>query len=150
MKKSHHCLALMLIACSLTFAAAAQTITLTGNVKNSINKDVVPAVSVTVKGASTGTFTNEKGDFKLITAQQLTLTIIISSIGFETKEVTVSSLTAPVQIDFLPASSLGAEVVVSASRVPQRILESPVSIERIVLPISATHRLHLIMTYSLI
>ena len=102
-----------------------------GHVKNSGSKDAVPAVSVTVKGASSGTFTNEKGDFKLITAQPLPVTLIISSIGFETKEIAVSSLAMPVQVDFVPASSLGAEVVVSASRVPQRILESPVSIERI-------------------
>ena len=36
----------------------------------------------------------------------------------------------PLTIDLVPGSSLGAEVVVSASRVPERILESPVSIER--------------------
>ena len=35
------------------------------------------------------------------------------------------------QVEFKPASTLGTEVVVSASRVPERILESPVSIERI-------------------
>lgn len=131
MKKSHRYLALLLIASVLCFTAAAQTVTITGNVKNSSNGDAVPAVSVTVKGSSAGTFTNEKGDFKLTTADKLPLTLVISSIGFETKEVAVSSLAGPVQVDFIPASSLGSEVVVSASRVPQRILESPVSIERI-------------------
>jgi len=131
MKKHQRYLALLLIAFVLTLTATAQTITITGNVKNSGNKDAVPAVSVTVKGSASGTFTNEKGDFKLVTSQQLPLTLIISSIGFETKELTVTSLAAPVQVDFVPASTLGTEVVVSASRVPQRILESPVSIERI-------------------
>jgi outer membrane receptor protein involved in Fe transport len=131
MKKSHHYLALFLIASLLSFTASAQTITLTGNVKNSNNKDAVPAVSVTVKGSSAGTFTNEKGDFKLVTAQKLPLTLIISSIGFATKEVEVTSLSSAINVDFVPASSLGTEVVISASRVPQRILESPVSIERI-------------------
>ncbi|HTE12425.1 MAG TPA: TonB-dependent receptor [Chitinophagaceae bacterium] len=131
MKKHQHYLALLLIASMLNFTAAAQTITITGNVKNSGNKDAVPAVSVTVKGSPAGTFTNEKGDFKLTTVEKLPLTLIISSIGFETKEVTVSNLSTPVQVDFAPTSSLGTEVVVSASRVPQRILESPVSIERI-------------------
>ncbi len=131
MKKSHYCLAFFLIASLLTFTSNAQTSTITGNVKNSGSKEAVPAVSVTVKGSSAGTFTNEKGEFKLNTSQKLPLTLIISSIGFETKEVTVSSLSAPVEVDFVPASTLGTEVVVSASRVPQRILESPVSIERI-------------------
>lgn len=131
MKKNQRYLASLLIAALLSLTAAAQTVTISGNVKNSNNKDAVPAVSVTVKGSSTGTFTNERGDFKIVTTQSLPVTLIISSIGFETKEVTVTSLSIPVQVDFVPASSLGAEVVVSASRVPQRILESPVSIERI-------------------
>src|SRR5436190_4579870 len=131
MKKSQRYIALLMIAVVPVLTAAAQAITVIGHVKNSSNKEAVPAVSVTVKGSAAGTFTNEKGDFKLITAQQLPLTLVISSIGFETKEVNVSSLSAPVQVDFVPSSSLGTEVVVSASRVPQRILESPVSIERI-------------------
>lgn len=131
MKKTQRYLASLLMAALLSLTAAAQTVTISGNVKNSNSKEAVPAVSVTVKGSSTGTFTNERGDFKIVTTQSLPLTLIISSIGFETKEITVTSLAAPVQVDFVPASSLGAEVVVSASRVPQRILESPVSIERI-------------------
>ncbi|MEO6314150.1 MAG: TonB-dependent receptor [Chitinophagaceae bacterium] len=131
MKKHPRYLALLLIVFTFTITATAQTVTVTGNVKNSSNKDAVPAVSVTIKGSSSGTFTDEKGDFKVVTAQKLPITLIISSIGFETKEMLVTSASSPVQVDFVPASSLGTEVVVSASRVPQRILESPVSIERI-------------------
>src|ERR1700712_3969714 len=103
MKKSRRYLALMFAALLLCFATIAQSITINGNVKNSSSKDAVPAVSVTIKGSSAGTFTNEKGDFKLTTAQSLPLTLIISSIGFETKEITVSNLSAPVQVDFVPA-----------------------------------------------
>lgn len=131
MRKSQCYLACLLVAVLLCFAAAAQTVTITGNVKNSSSKEAVPAVSVTVKNSAAGTFTNEKGDFKLTTSQKLPLTLIISSIGFATAEVAVTSLSSPVQVDFVPASTLGTEVVVSASRVPQRILESPVSIERV-------------------
>ncbi|MFT3935344.1 MAG: TonB-dependent receptor [Chitinophagaceae bacterium] len=130
--KKHQCyLALLLLSCVFALPVLAQTNTITGNVKNTTSKEAVPAVSVTVKGTSAGTFTNEKGDFKLVTSQQLPLTLVITSIGFETKEIQVTSLSAPVQVDFVPTSALGAEVVVSASRVPQRILESPVSIERV-------------------
>ncbi|MEP6726409.1 MAG: carboxypeptidase-like regulatory domain-containing protein, partial [Bacteroidota bacterium] len=81
MKKRYRYLASFLIASALCITAAAQTITILGNVKNSSSKDAVPAVSVTVKGSAAGTFTNEKGDFRLITSQQLPLTLIISSIG---------------------------------------------------------------------
>jgi outer membrane receptor protein involved in Fe transport len=131
MRKNQLYLTCLLVATLLHLSVIAQTITITGNVRNGSNKDAVPAVSVTVKNSSTGTFTNEKGDFKLFTSKKLPLTLIISSIGFSTTEVEVTSLSSPVQVDFVPSSLLGTEVVISASRVPQRILESPVSIERV-------------------
>jgi outer membrane receptor protein involved in Fe transport len=113
-----------------TTAAFAQTSTINGNVRNSLNKDVVPAVSVTIKGSTAGTFTDERGSFRLTTDQKLPLTLIFSSIGFEAQEVTVSDVGAAINVDFVPSSTMGVEVVISASRVPERILESPVSIER--------------------
>jgi outer membrane receptor protein involved in Fe transport len=106
-------------------------LTLTGTVRQSITKDHVPAVSVTIKGTSIGTFTDDKGNFKLAVTQQPPFVLVFSSIGFETQEVNVSSAGSPVTVDFVPASSLGKEVVVSATRAAIRSLESPVSIERI-------------------
>jgi len=130
MRKSFRSLAALLFFCMMSIAAVAQSVTITGSVKNSTNKEGVPAVSVTVKGSSSGTFTDEKGNFKLVTSQKPPFTLIFTSIGFETQEFKVSGASDAVEISFVPASSLGVEVVVSASRVPERILESPVSIER--------------------
>jgi outer membrane receptor protein involved in Fe transport len=131
MRKSYRYLAFLLMAGMFSVAANAQTVTISGNVRNSLSKDVIPAVSVTLKGTNSGTFTDERGNFKLVTSQKLPFTLVISSIGFETKEVTVTSEYGLVQVEITSSSSLGTEVVVSASRVPERILESPVSIERL-------------------
>jgi outer membrane receptor protein involved in Fe transport len=122
---------LLSIGLFISFNVFCQTVTISGNVKSNVNKDVVPEVSVTVKGSKVGTFTNDKGNFRLTTTSPLPLTLVFSSIGYETQEVVVSNASDVVHIDFKPAFSLGAEVVVSASRVPQRILESPVTIQRI-------------------
>ena len=130
MRRSYRYLALLLMAGMFSIAAFAQTVTLSGNVRNSATKDVVPAVSVTIKGSAAGTFTDEKGNFKLVTAQKPPFTLVISSVGFESQEINVAG-TDFVQVDAVPASTLGTEVVISASRVPERILESPVSIERV-------------------
>lgn len=130
MKKRPLYLACMLIAFMFSTAVSAQSVTITGNIKNSISKEIVPAVSVIIKGSSAGTFTDDNGNFKLSTNQKLPLTLVISSVGFESKELVVNNAADFVQVDFVPASTLGTEVVVSASRVPERILESPVSIER--------------------
>lgn len=129
MRKSLRYLCALLLACATAGAAFAQT-TISGSVRNSTNQEPVPAVSVTIKGTGTGTFTDEKGNFRLNTTRTPPFTLVFSSIGFEMKEVAVTTATETITVDFIPASSLGAEVVISASRVPERILESPVSIER--------------------
>ncbi|MGB8192158.1 MAG: TonB-dependent receptor [Chitinophagaceae bacterium] len=131
MRKSYRYLAAFILSAIFSLAAVAQTVTITGNVRNTSNKDVVPAVSVTIKGSTVGTFTDDKGNFRLVTSQQPPFTIVVTSVGFEPKEVQVTSAGQSVDVELIPASTLGVEVVVSASRVPERILESPVSIERI-------------------
>ncbi|MFN8243137.1 MAG: TonB-dependent receptor [Ferruginibacter sp.] len=109
--------------------ALAQSATISGNVKNSNTKEGAAAVSVTIKGTEFGTFTDDKGNFKL-TVKSLPVTLLISSIGYDMQEITVTKA-GNVDVNLKPASALGQEVVVSASRLPQRIMESPVSIERV-------------------
>ncbi len=123
---------LLLLGAVMTISASAQqSTTVSGSVKNGKSKEAVSAVSVSVKGGTTGTFTDDKGNFKFSTVQKLPFTLIISSVGYTNKEVTVKSNNEMVSVEIEPSFTLGDEVVVSASRVPERILESPVSIERI-------------------
>ncbi|MES2004146.1 MAG: TonB-dependent receptor [Bacteroidota bacterium] len=112
-------------------ASAQQSTTVSGSVKNSKSKEAISAVSVTIKGASAGTFTDDKGNFKFSTVQKLPFTLVFSSVGYTNKEVTVKSNNEVVDVAIDASFTLGDEVVVAASRVPERILESPVSIERI-------------------
>jgi outer membrane receptor protein involved in Fe transport len=114
----------------LVLTCYAQNVTISGNVKNSSSKEAAAAVSITVKGTDNGTFTSDKGNFT-ITVKSLPATLIASSVGYALQEITVTNAGNIVNIELAPASSLGQEVVVSASRVPQKILESPVSIERV-------------------
>lgn len=110
--------------------AAAQGLTITGTITNQSTGDKIPGVSIGIKGSSVGTITDKNGKFQLITSRALPLTLVISSIGFRTEEIRVIDRTE-LNISLRPAEILGQEVVVSASRVPERILESPVSIERL-------------------
>jgi outer membrane receptor protein involved in Fe transport len=121
---------LLLLSCLFAITSYAQSVTIKGNVKSAGSGDAAPAVSVTVKGSSAGVFTNDRGEFS-ISVPSLPVTLIVSSVGFETKEVTVTSAAQPVEISLIIASSLGQEIVVSATRVATKILESPVSIERV-------------------
>ena len=123
---------LVILGLGLTLNTLAQTsTTVSGSVKNAKSKEAVSAVSVTVKGGTTGTFSDDKGAFKLTTVQKLPFTLVISSVGFTNKEVVVKNSNQKVDVELDASFTLGDEVVVAASRVPERILESPVSIERI-------------------
>lgn len=130
MRKITSYLVTLLLANIITIGAMAQGVTINGHVKNSISNEGSGAVSVIVKGQDLGTFTDDKGAFKL-TVKNLPVTLLISSVGYEMQEVTVTDASKDVDVSFRPSNILGQEIVVSASRVPQKIMESPVSIERI-------------------
>ena len=129
MKKITNYLVTFLLANILCITVLAQNTTISGNVRNSSTKENAGAVSVTLKDGTTGTYTDDKGNFKL-SVKTLPVTLIVSSIGYELQEITVSN-TSKVQIEFIASNTLGQEVVVSANRVPEKIMESPVSIERV-------------------
>ncbi len=122
--------ATFIIATFFYITAFAQT-TINGNIRNSVSKESVSAVSITVKNSGSGTFTDDKGNFKLTVNKQLPVTLVISSIGYALQEIPVNNSSEYVQVNLNPSNSLGQEIVVSATRVPERILESPVSIERV-------------------
>ena len=65
MRKVTSYLVTFLLANILTIAAFAQNVTINGNVRNSNTKEGSGAVSVIVKGEETGTFTDDKGNFRL-------------------------------------------------------------------------------------
>ncbi len=120
------------MATIVTISASAQnSTTVSGSVKNAKSKELVSAVSVTVKGSSVGTFTDDKGTFRFSSIKSYPVTLVFSSVGFSNKEVTLNAASSTVEVVLEPSFTLGNEVVVSASRVPERILESPVSIERV-------------------
>lgn len=118
------------LATLLCFTANAQkATTVSGTVKATKSGEAITAVSVTVKGSSVGTFTNSKGEFSFTTSQKPPFTLVFSSIGYGSKEVTFNG--DAVTVELTTAETLGQDVTVSASRVTEKILESPVSIERI-------------------
>ena len=120
----------LLLTFFLSAVAFAQNVTITGSVKHAASGAGVPSVSVTVRGSTAGALTDENGNFSVVVSK-LPATLLFTSVGFETAEVVVNSASDPVTVTFTPGSSLGQEVLVSASRVAERFLESPVSIERV-------------------
>ncbi|MEO6844182.1 MAG: TonB-dependent receptor [Ginsengibacter sp.] len=121
----------LIIGSIFSSVSFAQATSIRGKITNKSTGESIPSVSVTVKGSGEGTYTDERGNFSLDIKGKLPVTLIISSIGYQEQEVTVNSASQVVNVSMDPASTLGQEVVVSATRTPSRILESPVTIERI-------------------
>lgn len=124
------------IVLSLFSVAAVQAqgnnlIEISGNVVEQDTKQPLEGVSVQVKGTVSGTTTNSTGNFKLTTRSRFPLTLQFSSAGFQQQEFVVESLNSNVSIALVTQTILGKEVVVSASRVPENILKSPVAIEKL-------------------
>lgn len=130
MRKVLPLVAVLIMVNALTIAAIAQAVTIKGTVKDATTKGTISAVSVVIKGTNIGTYTDDKGNFTLSTSQSLPVTLEISAVNFATKSVTISAADGNT-IELEQSAALGQEVVVSATRTPSRILESPVSIERV-------------------
>ncbi|MEO7767844.1 MAG: carboxypeptidase-like regulatory domain-containing protein, partial [Ferruginibacter sp.] len=131
MRKIASYMSAFILANIVTIAAFAQSTIISGNIVNNTSGESVSAVSITIKGSPVGTFTDDKGNFKIAPNIKLPVTLLISSVGYALQEVVVNDASQRLAIKVEPVNSLGQEVVVAATRVAQKILESPVSIERI-------------------
>ncbi|PST81905.1 TonB-dependent receptor [Pedobacter yulinensis] len=126
-------LAMVLLAlCTGFFQLSAQTVNISGAVTDKATGEALPGVSVTVRGTTSGTSTDSNGKFAFSTTGKGPFTLVVSYLGYATqlREVSASSTGLSFQLE-TTANTLGQDVVISASRTPERILESPVSIERI-------------------
>lgn len=102
---------------------------ITGSITDS-NKQPVPGANVKVIGDSTGTTTDSEGNFKLTTSASLPFKLEVTSVGYEKKNVSVTSNNQKVTVVLNDEETKLNEIVVSASRTPERVIESPVTIER--------------------
>ena len=105
----------------------AQT-SVTGTV-NDENGMPVPGANVIVIGTSTGAISDFDGKFTLSVSQAPPFTVQASSVGFTTVTENITSNNQDVTFVLVEGSFLD-EVVVSATRVPQKIFESPVTVEK--------------------
>jgi len=107
--------------------ATAQT-TVKGKVVDDKNQPI-PGANIKLENSAIGSVTDFDGNFLLTVEKSPPFTIEVSSVGFETNSVVITSQNADVTIVLEEGTELD-EVVISASRTPERIFESPVSVER--------------------
>lgn len=95
-----------------------------------VNSQPIPGANVVLVGKSEGTVTDFDGNFTFNTSQTPPFQLRITSIGFSDFVANVTTNNQTLSITLAEASTLLDEIVISASRTPERIFESPVSVER--------------------
>ncbi len=90
----------------------------TGKVIDSASKQGLPGAVVRIKGVTNGATTDLDGNFALITAQKVPFTVVITYIGYETKEVAVDG--SPVNVVLKEQNNQLNDVVVVGYGTQQR------------------------------
>lgn len=114
-----------------TFVVHAQSTIVSGSVNDKLTNEPIPGVSVTIKGKSIGASTDLKGQFSFSTTEKAPFILLVNYIGYAPIEKEISGNASNLTFQLETTAILGQEVVISASRTPERILESPVTIERL-------------------
>ncbi|NML65396.1 TonB-dependent receptor [Hymenobacter sp. RP-2-7] len=126
-------LLLLILLLGSVSAVFAQTelIAISGEVREKGTGEALPGVSVSVKGASVGTQSDGAGKFALKAKLHYPFVLVFNAIGHDVQEVEITSASQRVAVALEAKDILTSEVVVSASRVEESRLKSPVAIEKL-------------------
>ncbi|MBC6700575.1 TonB-dependent receptor [Hymenobacter puniceus] len=92
----------------------------------------LPGATVFVKGTFIGSSTDREGRFQLrADFSEPPVVLSVSFVGYETREVSLPQPDNAVQVTLKINSTLTSEVIASASRVQEGILQAPVTVEKL-------------------
>ncbi|WP_411893799.1 TonB-dependent receptor [Winogradskyella sp. A2] len=118
---------LKLLAMLFCVVSFAQT-TIKGKITDNSGLPL-PGANVIVVGTSSGTSSDFDGNYTLTVDQEPPFSIRVTYTGFQDQTIEVTSNNQTIDVTMVEGNELD-EVVVSASRTPERIFESPVTVER--------------------
>jgi iron complex outermembrane receptor protein len=112
----------------------AQTSKIEGIVVDAMNSEAIPMAKIIVKGKNFGAVSDINGKFNLdldFSNNVSELTLIVRAESYTEQEVQVKKETKSINISMKPIDRALNEIVVTSSRVSERIFESPVSIQKL-------------------
>ncbi len=113
---------------SFTAPLAAQ-ITLRGEVSEEGSSEPLIGASITVKGSTEGTVTDYDGTFVFKVKAALPLTLLISYIGYNEKEVIVASTGQPIKVKLSPNVITTDVVEIKGQRISEKQKANPLTVE---------------------
>jgi iron complex outermembrane receptor protein len=120
-----------LVSGSTIFAQESNLVVVSGKVVDQTTQQPLPGVSVKIKNTVAGTSTNDKGEFALKTRLKFPITLVFNYVGFQQQEYVIKDGTSKLNVELVTQTMLGKDVVVTASRVEENILKSPVAIQKL-------------------
>lgn len=128
MQYSYKCFGLSLLLFLVAITVSLGQTTVTGKVTDAVSGEPLSGVNVIVKNRVVGTITDSQGEFTLEVSDAPPFSLLVSFIGYGTQEISItSSTTTSLDIKMREETVLGQQIVVSASRVEENILRSPVT-----------------------
>ncbi|TGE05484.1 TonB-dependent receptor [Hymenobacter fodinae] len=126
-----HSLFLLLLFLSVLPAWAQEAALISGTIQNTAGEPV-PGATIFIRGTFIGTSTDREGKFTLrADFGEAPVVLSVSFVGYESREVTLSKPDNAVLVQLKINSTLTNEVIASASRVEEGILQAPVTVEKV-------------------
>lgn len=110
---------------------AQQLIELSGIIKHTDSHKGIAGAQIRVEHTQDIAVTDQEGNFNLRTRVKIPFRIVVTKEGFAAHTAEILSLSSKIAIELNPQNTIINEVVISASRVPEKILRSPIAIEKI-------------------
>ncbi len=122
---------LLVLLCIVSLPTLEAQSIVSGIITENETHKPLPGANIAVKGTVIGTISDADGKYSLKIKQATPYTLVFSFLGFGTEEIVVTENNAVINISMKEESLLGTEVVVSASRMEENIMKSPVTIEKL-------------------
>lgn len=107
-----------------------QSHSISGRVYNAIHLSPMAGVSIREKNTPYGIPTDHSGYFLLQVPRTGTVTLVFSALGYLTTQRSFQVSDTQIRVLLFPRALWGRETIVVATRLPQNLLASPVSVER--------------------
>ncbi|MFK7934076.1 MAG: TonB-dependent receptor [Saprospiraceae bacterium] len=118
-------LVLFLIVCSTSLSAQ----NIAGTVFDADLNETLIGASIIVKGTTNGTVTDFDGAFELNPKSEFPVTLVVSYVGYEEKEVVVPEATKDLRVELGSGAITVQEVVVKGQKISEKQKAAPLTVE---------------------
>jgi outer membrane receptor protein involved in Fe transport len=120
-------LIIILLISTLTYSQ----VEIKGKIQDNITQLPLAGVNIKLKHKLVGTVSNPDGEFTFNTRENPPFQLEISMVGYQMQTIDIASDIDNLKVNMVEEVYFGEEIIVSASRVPENILQSSVSVEKL-------------------